>query len=87
MIDHSGHHRMGYHEKDYHQTRKCRLKYINHSESCLLYQNHELFQDFDHCLAECAKKAMVLQDNMESNDFDVSEEFFLRVSKIPVRLP
>ena len=34
---------MGHHQKHYHQVKNFLMKYIDYSESCLLYQNHELF--------------------------------------------
>ena len=51
------------------------MKFINHFESCLMYQNHELIQAFVHGIIECEERAKAFKDNMESNDFDVGNVF------------
>ena len=82
MIDHHHYYRKGHHRKRYHQFQNYITKYIDHFESCPMYQNHELFQDFVHFRIECEEKTKVLRDNMESNDCHLCEVFFRLVSEV-----
>ena len=58
------------------------MNFIDHSESCLVYQNHELFQDFVHCIIEYKERAKLLEDNTEPNDLHVCEMFFRHVPEV-----
>ena len=38
------------------------MKYMNHFRLCLMYQKHELLQDFVHYFIQCEGKAKVFLD-------------------------
>ena len=67
--------RVVHHQKTYHHFKKYHMKRLDNFESCLMYQNYEMFQDFVQYFTECEERANVLEDNMESNNFDVYETF------------
>ena len=78
---HHLHYRVDHHHAYDHLIQSCQMRYMNHFESCMMYQKLEILQDFIHCVIGDEERAPVLLDDMESNDFFVCELFFHLVSK------
>ena len=87
FIDHHLYFKMGHHQNLYHQIQKYLMNFIDHFESCLIYQNHEFFQNFVHCVIQCEELAMVFQDKKDLNDFNMCEMCFCLVSEVHTLLP
>ena len=87
MMYRRSHYRVDHHQKLGYLIRSCYMKYTIKFESYQMYRKNELLQDFVHCLIECEKKADVLLDNMESNDFNVIEMSVCLVSQVNTCLP
>ena len=60
--DHHRNYRIGHHQEHYHPIQKYHMKYIDHFESSLLYQNqnYERFQEFNPCLIDCEQRPKIL---------------------------
>ena len=82
LLSQHSHYRIDDFQKLFHLVQRCHMQFIDHSESCLIDQNHELLQDFVNCMIECEEKAKVLLDERESNDIFVGRKLFRLVLNV-----
>ena len=73
---------MDHHQRPHYNFQNYSIRCINHFELCLLYQNHEIIHHFVVCMIQCAERANVLCDNIESGIFELTELSFPPVSEV-----